>query len=259
MNRLFSSATGHRGQEIHGTAGHAPRLFIFDLDGVVFDSEYDNAGIIASLAQEKGLKADQDMIFRRLSALDIPEKFGMIARSQDVVLKADVIGGLCTAYHEKREALLDRPDLPLVYGALDLLKSLTKDGHVLAALTTNSASLADRALKHTRLLDFFEDRVYCGDTGLLPQILADTRFTSQNSVMVDDGLAGLAAAKQMEIASFGYADPRFGRQLDERRKEMEQAGATLTVEGLIDIHTLFLAQNLASGRRRPAASFGPRF
>ncbi len=257
MIDAFAAATQPKVRKI------SPYLFIFDLDGTLFDTEYDISDLTARLANDIGLKVTTETVFKRLSGKDSAEKFELIALMNDETLKPEQMQALCAAHQAGKVALLDNPKLPLVYGAQDLLRTLKKEGHILAVGTNNNEDLAIRALKHTRLLDFFEDRIYTPgsvggkskpDPAMYLKALADLKTPAGNALVIDDSLAGVAAAQAAGIASFGYADPRYGRRIDARRRDLEQAGATLTVETLIDIHTLLLARTLPSRMNKPGFS-----
>lgn len=257
MIDAFTAATQPKIQKI------SPYLFIFDLDGTLFDTEYDISALTARLANDIGLEITAETVFQRLSGLNSAEKFELIALMNDETLKPEQMQTLCAAHLAGKQALLDNPKLPLVYGAKDLLNTLKREGHTLAVGTNNNEDLAIRALKHTRLLDFFEDRVYTPDSvdaktkpdpAMYLKALSDLKTQAGGALVIEDSLAGVAAAKAAGIASFGYADPRFGRRIDSRRRDLEKAGATLTVETLIDIHTLLLARTLPSRMNKPGLS-----
>lgn len=254
MIHHFKNATGAT------TARIEPSLFIFDLNGTLFDTEFDIATLTSRLAKEKGLKITPEIAFQRLSGRDIGEKFNLIAMMNDKTLSPGKLQTLCREHEAGVEALVDNPRLPLVFGAKDLLAGLKREGHVLAACTNTAQNLAIAGLKHTRLLDFFEDRVFTPDmvagrkkpdSALYDLILKDLRTAPPGAYAVEDSIAGVSAAKDAHISTFAYADPRYGRKIDQQRRALERAGAAITVENLIDIHTLLFARTIQFRRPNP--------
>lgn len=143
-----------------------------------------------------------------------------------------------------------------VYGAKDLLRSLKRQGHTLAVTSQEPENRCIQALKESRFLDFFEERVYAPNPDF-PQILSALKAAPGETVSVQLEPEGVEAAKEAGLLVFAYADPRFSARMDGRRRVLERAGADHVVETLIDIDTLLTARALRA--RAAKLPEGPGF
>jgi beta-phosphoglucomutase-like phosphatase (HAD superfamily) len=147
----------------------------------------------------------------------------------------------------------------LVYEAKDLLRSLKRQGHILAVTSGEAQETCINALKQSRFLDFFEDRVYTpegtnclkrADPAFFQHILSDLKTSPNGAVAVELEPDGVDAASDAGLAVFAYADPRFAARIDARRRELERAGADIVVETLLDIDTLLTARSVQARLNR---------
>ncbi|MGZ9109488.1 MAG: HAD hydrolase-like protein [Micavibrio sp.] len=162
--------------------------------------------------------------------------------------------------------LSDETGTVLVYGAKDLLRSLKRQGHILAVTSGETQGICINALKQSRFLDFFEDRVYTPDStncpkradpALFQHILTELKTGPNKAMAVELEPDGVEAASEAGLAVFAYADPRFAARIDAWRRELERAGADIVVETLLDIDTLLTARSVQA--RLTRTPDGPGF
>ena len=137
-----------------------PAVAIFDLDGTVFDTEYAVSEITADLAKSAGLSAMADYVFQNVSGLGSKEKFQALAKVEGRVLDTETLDRLSAEHRRLKEGLYDAPDFHLVDGVKDLIESLSNHGVTIVAATNNHHDGAVKGLQRTKLLDYFEDRIY---------------------------------------------------------------------------------------------------
>lgn len=155
-------------------------------------------------------------------------------------------------------AVLLRPDAAqikgthaLVYGAKDLLNAFKKQGHSLSVVSHEDDGIVDAALKDSRLLDFFEDRVYPDRVLSVPSIykpvLAAVKADDRGNILFTADEAVLRAGVTAGLMGFAFADSALhGLKTDLKRRSMERAGAVLVAETLGDFNTLLMARTLPS-------------
>lgn len=152
--------------------------------------------------------------------------------------------------------LSDETGTVLVYGAKDLLRSLKRQGHILAVTSGETQETCINALKQSRFLDFFEDRVYAPKPDF-QRILSDLKTGPNGAAAIELEPGGVEAASDAGLVVFAYADPRFAARIDARRRELERAGADIVVETLLDIDTLLTARSVQA--RLARTPDGPGF
>ena len=155
-------------------------------------------------------------------------------------------------------AVLLRPDAAQgwgrftpVHAAKDLLESFKKQGHNLSVLSRHQAPAVEEALKDSRFLDFFEDRVYAdknlSDSTVYAPVLADLQAGKRGNILITGDSGAVRAGKAAGLLCIAFADSALnGAKTDSKRQELSRAGAVLLAETLIDIDTLLAARTLPS-------------
>lgn len=181
-------------------------LIIFDWDGTLMDS----AGHIVKSVQE----ALADLNLPKVPAEKIRR---LIGRPREDALKAE----LPDLTPEKAQALTKRyeeiffsqEELPIApfEGALDTLKTLNKEGYILAVATSKSRYGLDIDLEHFKMKDLFAV-TRCGDEGfskphpgMLMDVLQITAMETSQALMIGDSEYDLIMARQAGIDSLAVS------------------------------------------------------
>lgn len=139
----------------------------------------------------------------------------------------------------------------MVDGAKDLLNSFKKQGHSLSVVAHEDDAIVDRVLKSSRLLDFFEDRVYPDRVLSVPSIyqsiLQAVNADDRGNILFAQDDAIIRAGVRAGLLGFAFADSaRNGPKTDQIRRNLERAGAVLVAETLRDFDSLLAARTLPS-------------
>ena len=149
----------------------------------------------------------------------------------------------------RRDAAQIKGTHALVPGGKDLLNSFKKQGHSLSVVSHEDDGIVDAALKDSRLLDFFEDRVYPGRVLSAPSVyksvLAAVKADERGNILFTADEAVLRAGAAAGLMGFAFVDSALhGLKTDLKRRAMERAGAVLVAETLGDFDTLLMARTL---------------
>ncbi len=170
---------------------------IFDMDGVIFDSERATFAEWKAIADREGL-AEIEAVYRRCIGVNS-------RRSREIFLEAyggafpyeRFDGEVSASYHAK----YDGGRLPRKAGAAELLQALRGAGKFLALASSTRVATVRRQLEEAGLLGFF-DRVIGGDmiarSKPAPDIflaaIEGTAFTPADCAVIEDSFNGIRAA-----------------------------------------------------------------
>lgn len=182
---LTSNAASESGSNIS--------LVIFDLDGVLVDSEIISALVIIELAREYGIEFDVYYVRRNFIGKSFSTVMGIIEESFDVELPQD----FQEKYLLKLGERFNR-ELKPISGALDLVKDLQV--HYCIA-TSSPLERAIRSLKLTGMLPSFEGHIYCASMVERPKPAPDLfkfaclreNVAVSRALIIEDSVAGLKA------------------------------------------------------------------
>lgn len=183
-----------------------PRLFVFDWDGTLMDSERQIVQCMQMAAHDLGLVVPTSAEVRVIIGLGLPEAILKLFPLHDRETRDRIRQAY--ARHFVAEAGGRSELFP---GAMELLQDLRARGYLLAIATGKSRLGLDRVLSQVGLIDFF-DTTRCADETaskpdprMLNEILVSLSAFPGESVMIGDTSFDLEMAARIGMPSVGIA------------------------------------------------------
>lgn len=182
------------------------RLFIFDWDGTLMDSERQIVCCMQLAAQDVGLVAPAHDVVRVIIGLGLPEAIQRLFPQQPAARREQ----LRQAYARRFVAAAGGRS-EMFAGARELLQGLRQRGHLLAVATGKSRAGLDRVLRDTGLTNFF-DATRCADETaskpqprMLQELLAELQVAPEEAVMIGDTSFDLEMAAALAMPRVAVA------------------------------------------------------
>jgi phosphoglycolate phosphatase len=182
------------------------RLFVFDWDGTLMDSERQIVDCMQLAAADLGLVVPSDEDVRAIIGLGLPEALERLFPLYDQPLRECIRETY--ARHFVAEAGRRSELFP---GARELLEELRAQGHLLAVATGKSRRGLDRVLEQTSLMELF-DATRCADETaskpdplMLREILESLSVLPREAIMIGDTTFDLEMAARLGMPSVGIA------------------------------------------------------
>ncbi|MBE6052120.1 MAG: HAD family phosphatase [Clostridium sp.] len=185
------------------------KAVIFDMDGVIFDTEKFYLKFWTKVFDEYGYKMTKEIyiplmgtgrknvknVFRKTFGDDLPVD-EMYIRKDELLFKA-----------------IDNNEVPLKLGATDLLTYLKQNGYKIALATSAKRDRVTKQLKDNNMTSMF-DTIVCGDDVINskpdPEIFlkaaARVNVSPENCVVIEDSLAGIKGANKGNMLGFHVED-----------------------------------------------------
>jgi len=235
-----------------------PLHVIFDLDGTVFDTEFEVSRITAELAAEKGCALTAEDVFRDFAGLGSRDKFAGIAAASGVALSDDELSALSQAHRDRKAAIYSQDVIPVMPGVVAALEMFKNAGAVLSIGSTNLSTRSAMGMEKAGLRHYFGGGLYGPDLvddrrkpdpSVFQLAMRENGSTPENTVVVEDSEPGLVAGRAAGAFVVGFLDPRFGNGAAARAKEaaFRKAGADAVIRDYAD-----LARVLPYLRGKPA-------
>ena len=191
------------------------RTVIFDMDGVIVDSEPVHFSIEQQMFKELGIKItfEKHASFVGTSSRNmweqIANKFALAASPEE----------LTSSEHERYMNFLNENPMIPVKGVVELIESLHADGFKLLIASSSSVQVINRILDKFRIQDYFSGIV--SGTELEhskphPEIFLKTASLSgsrlDQCLVIEDSENGVIAAKAAGMKCIGYINPNSGPQ-----------------------------------------------
>lgn len=180
------------------------RLFIFDWDGTLMDSERQIVHCMQRAAADLGLVVPETAAVRSIIGLGLPEALLRLFPFYDRPLRERIRQAY--ARHFVAEAGGRSELFP---GAMELLEDLRAQGHLLAVATGKSRLGLDRVLEQTGLMHFFDTSRCADETAskpdplMLNEILVALSVFPGEAVMIGDTTFDLEMAARANVRSVG--------------------------------------------------------
>lgn len=190
------------------------KIIIFDMDGVVLDSEplHENARQI--MFRELGIVPDETF----------PEAVGKSSSGfwRQIIELCD-IDGEPYALEDRQYALvaqqIEEEHVQPSEGFLDIVNWAKAHGVKIGLASSSTRVLVDDALRLLGVKEYFDYTVSGNEIGAKKpapdsylKVLELAGVTSEHAIAVEDSAAGVTAAKNAGIYCFGYCNPTSGEQ-----------------------------------------------
>lgn len=187
-------------------SGPKPRLFVFDWDGTLMDSERQIVHCMQVAAHDVGLVVPTSDEVRVIIGLGLPEAILKLFPLHDRETRERIRQAY--ARHFVAEAGGRSELFP---GARELLEGLRERGYLLAVATGKSRLGLDRVLTQVGMINFF-DTTRCADETaskpdprMLHEILVSLSVFPAEAVMIGDTSFDLEMAARAKMPSVGIA------------------------------------------------------
>lgn len=176
-------------------------LIIFDWDGTLSDSTAKIIRCIQKASTQCGLREPEDDQIRMLIGLGLKEVIEALFPNQSPAEQLrfkDTYSNIFVA---------DAEVSPLFPGALDAIQTLTQNHHTLAVATGKSRKGLNRVLSGLELNHHFKATRCADETAskpnpqMLKELLTETGFSAENSIMIGDTTFDMDMAKALHIPS----------------------------------------------------------
>ena len=186
--------------------GPVPRLFIFDWDGTLMDSERQIVHCMQMAAADLGLVVPTYARVRSIIGLGMPEALLRLFPDHEAGEREEIRKAYARHFIAEAGGQSD-----LFPGARDLLSDLRARGFLLAVATGKNRPGLDRALAQTGLANYF-DATRCADETaskpdprMLHEILVSLLVFPGEAVMIGDTTFDLEMASRAGVRSIGLA------------------------------------------------------
>ncbi len=205
------------------------RAVIFDIDGVVLDSERLHGEVESETAKNFGIDISPDEVVRLYSGVYIETEYADMAKKAG---KEMPFSEALKITHKILKEKLEKP-IPLIPNIKEILQLLQKN-YALGFATSGDRIFVEEALRKNGILDYFKSQVYAADVGVpkpSPKIFLEAarrlNVKPEETLVIEDsesGFAGAKAAGMLLIARKGN-----------HNKDKDFAQADYVIEDLMEI------------------------
>lgn len=184
------------------------KAVIFDMDGVIFDTEMVYLDVWSNVFKKYGYKMTKE-IYSSVLGTGRENVKKVFLKQFGKELPIEVM------YKEKDENLARAIDagVPLKEGALEILLYLKENNYKIALATSATKERALKQLRHANIENFF-NAIVCRDevkeTKPNPEIFlkasAELMVTPEECIVIEDSKAGIIAARNAEMIGIHVVD-----------------------------------------------------
>lgn len=188
---------------------------IFDMDGVIIDSEPIHQALEFEMFQDLGLiiSAEEHKTYVGSSSIDmwnrIREKHHLKKTPEELLMYG----------RAKYWAALEQQRVPLVEGSQELIIDLYEMGFVIQVASSATRPTVDKVIEHFQLQQYFAHRIGGDEVKRSkpePEIFLRAAEQSKSNpgdcLVIEDSTNGVKAAKSAGMVCIGYINPGTGVQ-----------------------------------------------
>lgn len=222
------------------------KTVIFDMDGVIIDSEPQHAKAALRTFNELGINADYDFCS---SFIGSSSKKMAETAIKDFSLDISIEKLLEKLNYTKKIVHEEEGYIP-VHGIIKLIKSLYKDGIQLAIASSSSPKEIETVVKKLNIKKYF-DKFISASSVAHPKPAPDTFLlaleklgaATEDTIIIEDSTFGIEAAKAANVACIGFINPHSGQQ--------DLSKADVLIESFDNIDKAFLENTLLRSQGKP--------
>ncbi len=222
------------------------KAVIFDMDGVIIDSEPQHARAALRVLNRHGANADYDYCSSfigsstKVFTQDIMKRFPLSISLEDLLKEMNL----------EKKKILKEEGYAIIEGITDLIKKLYHAGIRLAIASSSSPTEIENTVKALHIKKYFTKLISCAhvehpkpapDSFLLA--LKELGVSPQETVVVEDSCFGSQAAKAAGIPCVGYLNPHSGNQ--------DLSAANVLLESFVGIDERFFHNILCRSLGKP--------
>lgn len=222
------------------------KAVIFDMDGVIIDSEPQHARAALRVLNRHGANADYDYCSSfigsstKVFTQDIMKRFPLSISLEDLLKEMNL----------EKKKILKEEGYAIIEGITDLIKKLYHAGIRLAIASSSSPTEIENTVKALHIKKYFTKLISCAhvehpkpapDSFLLA--LKELGVSPQETVVVEDSCFGSQAAKAAGIPCVGYLNPHSGNQ--------DLSAANVLLESFVGIDERFFHNILYRSLGKP--------
>ena len=182
---------------------------IFDMDGVIFDSERAVLECWLELAKERGIENIEEQYYKCVGTNTSKNKEIFIEAYGEEFAFEEVYKASSVLFHSK----YDGGKLPMKPGVFELLDFLKVEGKTIALASSTRKETVTKELQWAGLLDYF-DLLVCGDMiknskpapDIFLQACEKLGITTDEAYVIEDSYNGIRAAHNAGIRSIMVPD-----------------------------------------------------
>lgn len=191
------------------------KAVIFDMDGVIVNTEPIHAKAAIMTAANFGISTDTDFCYQYI---------GSTTRKlfEDLLILKDAsapLEDLLQEYHKLRKKIIQEEGYPIISGVKELIIHLYKNGIKLAIASSSPKNDILHIVKTLGIQKYF-DKLISGAELKNPkpapdvflQTLKELGVNREETVIIEDSDNGCIAAKAANIACIGFINPHSGHQ-----------------------------------------------
>lgn len=191
------------------------KALIFDMDGVIIDSEPIHARVLTKVLKDLGRDTRPD---------DFVEFIGMRDEEMWTILKkryslSGTVGELIAKHDEYKKKRFSQDDLEPVEGIPELIKNAKSKNLKISLATSSPRYLAEQILKGLKLIPFFDALVTGNDVSHSkpdPEVFLKAaqalKLEPNECIVIEDSFLGIQAAKSAGMKCIAYKNPHSGCQ-----------------------------------------------
>jgi len=211
-NRIIYSCIFNMNSEV---CGIMEKVFIFDMDGVIVNSEPIHHMIELEVASKYNIPLDK----KRLEAyvgMRTRDVWELIIKEEKLSLK---IGELLFCSEETKVKYIEKSDIQPISGIIELIKKLKELGYIIALASSSPIVLINAILNKFDIISYFEcivsgEEVNYGKPAPDIYLEAANRLNVQpkNCYVLEDSKMGVESATRAGMMTIGFLNSGSGSQ-----------------------------------------------
>lgn len=183
------------------------KAVIFDMDGVLIDTQHIHATVQSELFNRHGIPLSSDEITQKFAGTSARWMFETVFAAHKIPVDADAV------MNEYKENMLKRiTDVTPLPGIPELLQDLHAHNVPLAVASASGKTYIQNALTHAKLLHYFSAVVSANEVAqgkpapdIFLRAAALLHIAPKDCVVFEDAVAGMQAARAAGMKCIGIA------------------------------------------------------